>query len=128
MTSQSKSPNTISYEANSTCTGPRDCLIAFQILKQLYIGAMVTIFICSLGNRPQGSKGVYTTIIVFFAFIMGVMVFYGGFGIYQITSSSGNFTKFSDMLNNKQFRDMVLATMSTFGLYLVSSILHLDPW
>jgi chitin synthase len=45
----------------------------FQFFRQMYILAIVTIFISSLGNRPQGSKSIYVFCMILFAFIMILM-------------------------------------------------------
>lgn len=43
--------------------------IANVILEYFYLGLLITCFILSLGNRPQGSKWGYTTAIVGFGLI-----------------------------------------------------------
>lgn len=116
----------VTLSGTSNCTSVENCTFAFEVVKTLYLAALIAVFICSLGNRPQGSKGVYLLIILLFAFIMGIMLFFGAFSIYKIVSSVKLGS--SVLFQNKQFRDMVIATASTWGLYLVSSILHMDPW
>lgn len=43
--------------------------IANDLLKYFYLGLLVTCFLLALGNRPQGSKHVYTFAIVGFGLI-----------------------------------------------------------
>jgi chitin synthase len=126
VTSTSKTTERV-ISTSSSCTGVTDCYILFDVIKNLYISAIVVIFICSLGNRPQGSKGVYITIMLLFAFMMGVMLFFAGYSIFRIVTTA-NGLSFKELFGNKQFRDMVIATASTFGLYILSSLLHMDPW
>lgn len=40
------------------------------VFEWLYLGALVTCFIMSLGNTPTGSKKLYMSIVVFWAIIM----------------------------------------------------------
>lgn len=72
----------------------------------------------------------YTGAIVFFAFLMFYMTFAGLYmtklGI-QRTIEAGA-TTFGAMLGDATFRTVVLSLASTYGLYLVSSILYFEPW
>ena len=52
--------------------------IVFQVFRQIYIFAIVTMFITSLGNRPQGSKWIYIGCFMLFAVIMAMMLFLSG--------------------------------------------------
>ena len=67
----------------------------FPVAQGFYIISVVIVFICSLGNRPQGSKWLYNMCIFFFALIMFLMLFVGSFSIYntmqQINMSSTSF-------------------------------------
>ncbi|KAJ3113394.1 Chitin synthase, class 2 [Phlyctochytrium bullatum] len=108
--------------------------VVFEIMKALYTAALVMIFIASLGNRPDGSRILYNGVAILFAFIMGMMMF---MGIYTIKVSIDYFrTTNPDSVNDffsyaKQtpaFRDIVISLLSTYGLYIFSSVLHLEPW
>jgi chitin synthase len=112
-----------------TCTGWDFCPVAFDALNSLYLICIIVIVICSLGNRPQGSRFIYSFIIFIFAVIMGVMLFYTGVSIQKIVAAAiGSRRSFTSLMMVPIFRDMVLATASTFGLYMVSSLLYFDPW
>ncbi|KAI8843154.1 chitin synthase-domain-containing protein [Chytridium lagenaria] len=102
----------------------------FYVLTQLYIMSICLVFICSLGNRPQGSKITYTLAMILFALIMGVMLYLGGFSIYSILAlAKPNLRKLDDLfLNFPAFRDLVISVGATYGLYFVSSFLYLEPW
>ncbi|KAJ1344265.1 hypothetical protein BSLG_001405 [Batrachochytrium salamandrivorans] len=54
-------------------------VVMFITLRQLYLFALVMIFIASLGNRPQGSRLLYTGCFVLFALIMATL-------LYMVTS------------------------------------------
>ncbi|KAJ3097499.1 Chitin synthase, class 2 [Phlyctochytrium planicorne] len=104
--------------------------IVFYILAQLYIMSICLVFICSLGNRPQGSKITYTLAMVLFAGIMGIMLYLGGYSVYSIlTLAKPNLKRIGDLIvHYPAFRDLVLSVGSTYGLYFVASFLYLEPW
>ncbi|KAI8338477.1 glycosyltransferase family 2 protein [Chlamydoabsidia padenii] len=97
------------------------------ILVYVYGILLVTLFLLSLGNRPQGSKGAYTAIIIFFAILMGYVMFASVWIAYQgVRAATDN----SDMplLSNGAFRDILLSVAATYAIYLVSSLIFFDPW
>jgi chitin synthase len=72
--------------------------ILFQVFKEFYIMCIIVTFVCSLGNRPQGSKFIYNIIIVLFALIMSLMLFIAGYSIYQ-TISGITLNQYRNFLN-----------------------------
>nr|KAJ3420244.1 Chitin synthase, class 2 [Polyrhizophydium stewartii] len=113
----------------------------FITLRELYLFALIMIFIASLGNRPQGSKHLYVFCFLLFALIMATLLYMSGFTINMaikraITpmgqnsdgtplSSALGFTR---LLAEPAFRDLVLSMTSTYGVYLFASVMHGDPW
>ncbi|CAJ0629765.1 15009_t:CDS:2 [Entrophospora sp. SA101] len=105
----------------------------FDIVRSLYIMVIVTIFISSMGNRPQGSKLIYTLCIVLFALIMATMLYCAGYTVYLsvIKDNTINFKKLQSIkeaLSKAAFRDIVISLASTYGLYFFSSFIHGEPW
>ncbi|KAJ1552827.1 Chitin synthase, class 2, partial [Cladochytrium tenue] len=101
------------------------------ILQNLYLMCIVLVFICSLGNRPQGSKITYTLCMILFSLVMMLLLYIGVIdiiGIIQSAETQANSTILTLFENYPAFRDMLLSVASTYGLYLVSSILYLEPW
>lgn len=106
-----------------------------NLLRGIYTAALVSMFITALGNRPQGTAWLYYTICVFFSMLMAMMLFMGGWTIHlQVASfyaSNSNSTfaaAFGYAVTTPAFRDLVIALVSTYGLYAYSSLLHMDPW
>ena len=108
-------------------------------MKQLYLFSVIMIFIASLGNRPQGSRIMYTGSFLLFAIIMCLMTYVSGFNIHlsikevirRSTNPDGSFSGFALaklFAEERAFRDLVLSISSTFLVYLVSSLIYLDPW
>ncbi|KAL2914904.1 hypothetical protein HK105_205648 [Polyrhizophydium stewartii] len=105
--------------------------LVFSILREIYLFAIVVIFISSMGNRPQGSKIIYVLCIFLFAVIMGSMIYLSGYSIFAVVQSLAPAEKksISALWNsNPAIRDMILSVGSTYGVYIIASIMHLDPW
>ncbi|CAG8567125.1 9332_t:CDS:2 [Paraglomus brasilianum] len=112
--------------------------ITFQLLRYVYLSLLIISFILSLGNRPQGSKWSYTFAMVFYAGLMGYMLFAAGWltfkGIgFAMDETGGNISSISmegikTLFRDQTFRNVVLSLTSTYGLYLIASFLFFEPW
>lgn len=111
----------------------------FLILRQLYVFSIIMIFIASLGNRPQGSKLLYTGSFLLFATLMGLILLMSFRSVQNIIASSSSITKldgtvvsnpdfFQLIILNPNFRDLLLSTLTTYGVYLTASLLFCDAW
>ncbi|RGB34421.1 glycosyltransferase family 2 protein [Rhizophagus diaphanus] len=105
----------------------------FDVARSLYIMVIVTIFISSMGNRPQGSKWMYTGCIILFAIIMATMLYCAGYTVFLSLQQAKNikFNSFANIkkaLDTAQFRDIVISLASTYGLYIFTSLIHGEPW
>jgi len=109
----------------------------FYALLGVYAVLLMCSVIASMGNRPQGSKWMYTFAFVFFAVIMLYTTFAAIFltvkgidlavaSIPSNTTVSGSSTDV--LFGNDNFRSIIAALCGTVGLYLVASILFFDPW
>ncbi|KAF9953736.1 Chitin synthase, class 1 [Mortierella alpina] len=102
----------------------------FIILQYIYQFLVITMFVLSMGNRPTGSKLLYTTAMIFFALLMIYMTFCAiwltKLGIQHAIEAGA--TNFSAIMNDDTFRGVILSLASTYGLYLVSSVLYFEPW
>ncbi|CAG8722002.1 2246_t:CDS:2, partial [Cetraspora pellucida] len=72
--------STTSNPATDPFKGHEDKL--FDAAQSLYLIIIVIVFICSMGNRPQGTKLIYTLCIVLFAIIMATMLYCSIYIIY----------------------------------------------
>lgn len=43
-------------------------------------------------------------------------------------ANTNSFSNFSILLSQTEFKSVIISLLSTYGLYIVSSILYLDPW
>jgi chitin synthase len=56
--------------------------IVFEIFLKLYIALLFLVLVCSLGNRPQGSKWIYVLCIVLFGVCNVVTLYCAGFTVW----------------------------------------------
>ncbi|KAI8064971.1 chitin synthase 1 [Thamnidium elegans] len=112
-----------------------DCI--FLTLRYLYIFFLITSFICSMGNRPQGSKWMFIISVIAYGFIMIYTSFAGAWLAYKSfekgmsapgwekNNALGNL---SLLYGQSEFRSVVISLLATYGLYIIASILYMDPW
>ncbi|KAL3239340.1 chitin synthase CHS1 [Nakaseomyces bracarensis] len=96
----------------------------------LYGVCVLSTFILSLGNKPKSTELYYVVTFIFFAVLMIYMMFCS---IYMSVKSFQDLLKedhitFSGLITQETFRDMVISLGSTVCLYLLSSIIYLQPW
>lgn len=122
--------------------------IAFE---WLYLGMVLTCFVLSLGNTPQGNKKLYMTIVIVWAVLMVYGLTLQNFkckapsltkpryllfaAIFlcvkslrgQLAESGGRLTADS-IFRNQPSRDLLLSLSSTYVLYFVASFMFFEPW
>ncbi|KAG8214804.1 glycosyltransferase family 2 protein [Butyriboletus roseoflavus] len=102
------------------------------VLNYFYLGLLITCFLLSLGNRPQGAKWAYILAFIGFALItvyMTVSAFLLAYkGVESVAQSEGRAIQVSDFFTNSIFRNIILALAATLGLYVISSLLFFEPW
>ncbi|KAG8768582.1 Chitin synthase, class 1 [Ceratobasidium sp. 428] len=111
--------------------GPKAIHYLNIILNYFYLGMLTMCFLLSLGNRPQGSKFGYTMAFIGFGLITVYMTFAAFFlavkSINDLTSQEGPLN-FGSFFTNSIFRNVVISIAATLGLYIVASLLFLEPW
>ncbi|RUO96701.1 putative chitin synthase division I, partial [Jimgerdemannia flammicorona] len=78
----------------------------------------------------------YTLSLVIYAFIMAYMLFAAGwltyrgidFGIHSATWTPSTEKNVALVFAQPGFRDVIVSLAATYGLYVVSSIMYLEPW
>ncbi|CAG8484061.1 7781_t:CDS:2 [Cetraspora pellucida] len=109
----------------------------FLVLQYIYLILIIVQFVFALGHRIQGSNKAYTISIIFFGLIMIYMLFAAfwltikgidvGVGSLQNPDFKSTATA-KAVLGNATFRDIILSLVSTYGLYLIASLMMFDPW
>jgi chitin synthase len=114
------------------------------VVKYIYIAFVVLQFILALGNRPKGSKWLYITSFIVFALIQYVSpsdridnrlyTLVSSFFLVGLAFSKGSFPDANGVLDYiGQFivstnGVITIALISVFGVYVLASLLYLDPW
>lgn len=92
----------------------------FIFFKYLIFCDLASLFIISMGNRPQGAKHLFIasmvilTICAAYALICGFV-----FAIKALEDKAES---------NSVFNNIIISLLSTYGVYTFSSIMYLDPW
>lgn len=112
--------------------------VLYTVCTWIYAALIVMCFVLSMGNRPQGSKWAYMGTMIFFALLMGYMLFAAGFlsyvsitGLILRLDSSGVKTfksVWAVIHTDVIFYQLCISLLSTFGIYLIASILYFEPW
>ncbi|KAI5457155.1 chitin synthase class II [Mariannaea sp. PMI_226] len=98
--------------------------VIFHILRYSCVLLIATQFILSLGNRPQGAKKLYMISMI----VYGVIMVYTSFAtvyiiIRQLTADNATIS-----IGNNVFTNLIVSILSTVGMYLIMSLVYLDPW
>ncbi|MBW0460743.1 hypothetical protein O181_000458 [Austropuccinia psidii MF-1] len=102
-------------------------------LQWIYLGALALQFVLALGNRPKGERMTY----VFCFFIFAILSYYLFGCALLLTVKAFNSIDFKDSPTITQKFQVLLggtngvllaALVSTYGIYLIASILYADPW
>ncbi|KAI9057763.1 glycosyltransferase family 2 protein [Trametes sanguinea] len=97
---------------------------------QLYLGLLFIILVCSLGNRPQGSKWTYTVCIILFGLCNIITLWCAAYTVYlAVPHTLDGWKDFPHLVEtNATFRDIVISLAATYGLYFFGSLIHFEPW
>ncbi|KAF5368521.1 hypothetical protein D9758_002452 [Tetrapyrgos nigripes] len=102
----------------------------FEVFLKLYIGIIFVVLVCSLGNRPQGSKWTYTLAIFLFGLCSIITVYCAAYTVWlAVPHSSAGWSNFGQLLKDTPaLQDIVVALAATYGLYFICSFMHFEPW
>ncbi|KAL7420606.1 Chitin synthase, class 6 [Cryptotrichosporon argae] len=93
-------------------------VILNKVLQYGYLGAVIACFIFAMGNRPQGSPLKYKLTIYFFALLTTYMLVCAVLCMIQAIKN----------IDSPVFARMIVSMLSTYGAFVASSLLALDPW
>ncbi|KAL8338184.1 hypothetical protein RB601_006539 [Gaeumannomyces tritici] len=96
----------------------------------LYGISLITCFVLAMGNRPAGSGPYYVAMVWFWAIIYVYLLFAAIFIAYKTISANieKGQTTAAQLLKDKVIVTLILSVMSTYGIWLVASLLMFDPW
>ncbi|KAF8665496.1 hypothetical protein AX16_000511 [Volvariella volvacea WC 439] len=102
----------------------------FEVFLNLYIGVLFVVLVCSLGNRPQGSKWTYASAMVLFGFCNIITTWCAGYTVYlAVPHTAEGWSNFPELIRtNRTLQEIAIALLATYGLYFISSFMHFEPW
>lgn len=95
----------------------------FTLFNYLCICCLTSLFIVSIGNKPQASRVIFKTLVILltvcalYALVVGLYFVFDTIHSYGMGNSS-----------TYVFVSIVISLLSTYGLYALMSFLYLDPW
>ncbi|GAA5918550.1 hypothetical protein JCM1841_003297 [Sporobolomyces salmonicolor] len=99
-----------------------------SVANGLFIATIGITIVCALGNKPSGSRWWYMFVIVIFSLLFCIAVYCTCWTIILTFQAVTDWSEPMELLKQSGFRDIVIALAATYGLYVISSILHFDPW
>lgn len=99
-------------------------LYLFLIFKYVCICVIASQFVLSLGNRPQGSRTLFTVSIILLSVVSTYATACGIYFVVETIKKAGDGVE----IGNNSFTTIVVSLASTYGLYTLMSILYMDPW
>ncbi|TFK77536.1 chitin synthase [Pluteus cervinus] len=102
----------------------------FEVFLNLYICLLFVVLVCSLGNRPQGSKWTYMACIILFGLCNIITTWCAAFTVYlAVPHTAAGWENFGELLRtNPALQQIAVALAATYGLYFISSFMHFEPW
>ncbi|SGY80101.1 BQ5605_C008g05303 [Microbotryum silenes-dioicae] len=100
-----------------------------SVANSVYIATLGITIVCALGNKPAGSKWLYVAVMTSFAVLFGIALYCTVWTIYlSVPHTLSGWKNIDALLQRSGFRNIVISLAATYGMYLISSILHYDPW
>ncbi|ROV93757.1 hypothetical protein VSDG_06983 [Cytospora chrysosperma] len=101
------------------------------VFEWLYGISLIACFVLSMGNRPSGSGPYYMAMVYFWAIIFVYLMFAAIYisvnAIQTDIADTANFSV-SELFKNKVFYTLIVSVMSTYGIWLIASLVMFDPW
>lgn len=95
----------------------------FIIFRYFLILAICSQFVLSLGNRPQGTRGLFMITVVTMSLVTVYVTVIGLYFVGKTFSVAG-----TTETSVHTLMTIVVALIGTYGVYALMSILFLDPW
>ncbi|KAK4051051.1 Chitin synthase, class 3 [Microbotryomycetes sp. JL201] len=92
---------------------------ANALVQNAYIGTIIACFILSMGNRPKAAKWKYMVVMILLALETAYLI---GAAIFCVVKAVGG------MAESAVMAQIVISLMSTYGCYVLASLIAMDPW
>ncbi|KAG7099805.1 Chitin synthase, class 2 [Marasmius oreades] len=126
VSSATQDPKTDAFNFMSQGAGKA----VFEVILKLYIAVIFVVLVCSLGNRPQGSKWTYILAIFLFGLCNIITIWCASWTVYlAVPHNVDGWKNFPELVKNTPaLQDIVISLAATYGLYFISSFMHFEPW
>lgn len=95
----------------------------FTIFNYICICCLTSLFIISIGNKPQVSRRVFKTLVI----LLSICALYAlVVGLYFVIDTVSRYGMGES--STYVFVSIIVSILCTYGLYTIMSILYLDPW
>ncbi|TPX47489.1 chitin synthase [Synchytrium endobioticum] len=102
----------------------------FGVVRETYLLALLMIFVASMGNRPQGAKVLYTICMVVFGLLFISILYVTIWLLWPATANAA--IVMPDITNAvsdySPWKDFLFSLTTTFGVYIIASVLYFDAW
>ncbi|KAI2638754.1 glycosyltransferase family 2 protein [Hypomontagnella submonticulosa] len=99
------------------------------VFEWFYGICLMACFVLSMGNRPAGSGKLYTAMVIFWCVIMVYLTFAAVFiTVVAVQDEVAKGFNINDLFKNKLFYSLIVSMLSTYGLWLIASLMMFDPW
>ncbi|KAK4051671.1 Chitin synthase, class 3 [Microbotryomycetes sp. JL221] len=92
---------------------------ANALVQNAYIGTIIACFILSMGNKPKAAKWKYMTVMSLLAAETAYLI---GAAIFCVVKAV------SGMAESTVMAQIVISLLSTYGCYVLASLIAMDPW
>lgn len=126
VSSATQDPKTDAFNFMSAGAGKA----VFDVILKLYIALIFVVLVCSLGNRPQGSKWTYSLAILLFGLCNVITLWCAGWTVYlAVPHTLDGWKDFPKLVKDTPaLQDICISLAATYGLYFISSFMHFEPW
>ncbi|GAA6007454.1 uncharacterized protein JCM10292_002411 [Rhodotorula paludigena] len=90
-----------------------------RIMQYAYIGAVIASFLLSMGNRVKAARWKYMGVIIIYSVTTAYMFGAAGYCVYKAVEQSAE---------SLIMAQIVISLVSTYGIYILASLIALDPW
>ncbi|KAJ3029787.1 UNVERIFIED_CONTAM: Chitin synthase, class 2 [Siphonaria sp. JEL0065] len=102
-------------------------------IRGIYVTCFIMTVVGSLGNKPETIKGLLTLVTIIYGIFMVLMLLLIAWtimlDIHSIPKNVNTLMQFIHWVpSNPNFMNLAISLLCTYGMFIFSSILYLDPW
>ncbi|WFC98122.1 chitin synthase [Malassezia yamatoensis] len=98
------------------------------VCQYIYVIFLLFCYLLSMGNRPAGNRIGYLLSMNVFALLMVILMACTAYLMYASVSHAISSNHGASLSKDPQFVRVFIAVLSTYGVWLIASLLFFDPW